>query len=109
MLMPFFFKTGVHSLRIISYVFLLIIVLLGIAFATLNSETVAVNYFVGHRTMALSLLLVSVFVVGCILGILVTGWLLVKAKVRNHSLHKRLKLAEKEVENLRAIPLQDRH
>jgi uncharacterized membrane protein YciS (DUF1049 family) len=59
--------------------------------------------------MPLSLLLVIVFAIGCILGLLIGVWALFKAKMQNHRLNKRLKWAEKEVENLRAIPLQDRH
>jgi lipopolysaccharide assembly protein A len=95
--------------RILSYILLLFIILLGVTFAMLNSEPVAINYYLGHRTMPLSLLLVSVFSAGCLLGILVAGWLIIKIKMQNHSLRKRLKLAEKEVENLRAIPLKDQH
>lgn len=96
-------------MRIISYLCLLIIVILGITFATLNSESIALNYYVGHRNMPLSLLLVMVFAVGCLLGILVSSWIVIKAKIQNHNLRKRLKLTEKEIENLRAIPLQDKH
>lgn len=96
-------------MRIMSYIFILIVILLGISFAILNSETVAINYYVGHSNMPLSMLLVIAFAAGCILGILVISWLLIKAKMKNRNLRKRLKLAEKEVENLRAIPLQDKH
>lgn len=96
-------------MRIISYIFLLLIVLLGVTFATLNSDVVPINYYVGHRNMPLSLLLVLVFTSGCILGILVTGWIFIKIKMKNRRLRKQLRLAEKEVENLRAIPLQDKH
>ena len=96
-------------MRIISYIFLLLIIVLGVSFATLNSQIVAINYFVGHRTMPLSLLLVMVFAIGCVLGLLVLGSSLVCAKMQNRHLRKQLKLTEKEVENLRAIPLQDKH
>lgn len=96
-------------MRILSCLFLLLIILIGITFATLNSEIVTINYYLGQREMPLSLLLVAVFVGGCIMGMIVTGLLLIRAKFQNHSLRKQLKLAEKEVENLRAIPLQDRH
>jgi len=83
--------------------------LLGITFATLNSEVVSINYYVGHRGFPLSLLLASAFAIGCLLGILMGTWLLLKAKVKNYRLRQRLELAEKEIENLRAIPLQDKH
>jgi putative membrane protein len=95
--------------RIISYIFLLVIVLLGVSFATLNSAAVTVNYYLGQKTMPLSLLLAIVFGIGCLLGLLVAMGVLVKTKLKNYRLKQRLKMAEKEIENLRAIPLQDKH
>jgi len=94
--------------RIISYFFLLIIIIFGMTFATLNSESVTINYYIGQSSMPLSLLLVLVFAAGCLIGMLVGFWLLIKSKLQNYRLVQRLKLVEKEVENLRAIPLQDK-
>lgn len=94
-------------MRIISYFFLLMIVLFGMTFATLNSESVTINYYLGESTLPLSLLLVIVFALGCLVGMVVGFWLLIKAKIMNYRMQKRLNLAEKEIENLRAIPLQD--
>lgn len=93
-------------MRIVSYIFLLAIILLGATFAVLNSGVVTINYYVGQRSLPLSLLLALVFAAGCLLGIAVTSWALLKIKLQNHHLQKQLKIAEKEVENLRAIPLQ---
>jgi len=95
--------------RIISYVFLLLIALLGAGFAILNSEKVSFNYYIGTSTMPLSLLLALGFVIGCFVGILVGLLLLFKTKLKNYRLRQKLHLAEKEIENLRAIPLQDKH
>jgi putative membrane protein len=96
--------------RIFSYiVLLLLIVLIGISFAALNSDLVNVNYYIGKKEMPLSLLLALVFGFGSLLGILVGFWILIKTKIKNYRLKQRLKLAEKEIENLRAIPLQDKH
>ena len=95
-------------MRIISYFFLLIIIIFGMTFATLNSESVTINYYIGQNSMPLSLLLVLVFAAGCLIGVIVGFWLLIKAKLQNYRLVQRLKLVEKEVENLRAIPLQDK-
>jgi len=94
--------------RIVSYFFLLIIVLFGTTFATLNSESVTINYYLGQSTLPLSLLLVLVFAFGCLIGMSVGFWLLIKSKILNYRLRQRLHLAEKEVDNLRAIPLQDK-
>ena len=95
-------------MRIISYFFLLVIVLFGMTFATLNSESVVINYYLGQSTLPLSLLLVLVFALGCLVGMLVGFWLVIKAKMTNYRMKQRLSLAEKEIQNLRAIPLQDK-
>ncbi|HEX4045023.1 MAG TPA: LapA family protein [Gammaproteobacteria bacterium] len=95
-------------MHIISYLLLLIIVIFGVTFATLNSESVTINYYLGQSTLPLSLLLVLVFALGCLMGIIVGFWLLLKSKVSNYRLKQRLTLAEKEIENLRAIPIQDK-
>lgn len=96
-------------MRILSYIFLLIVVLLGVSFATLNSAAVNINYYIGQKTMPLSLLLAIVFGIGCFLGLVVALSVLIKTKLKNYRLKQRLKMAEKEIENLRAIPLQDKH
>lgn len=95
-------------MRIISYFFILAIVIFGVAFAALNSESVTINYYLSQSTLPLSLLLVFVFAFGCLVGMVVGFWLLIKAKIVNYRLRQRLSLAEKEIENLRAIPLQDK-
>lgn len=94
-------------MRIISFFLLLAIVIFGMTFATLNSESVTVNYYFDESTLPLSLLLVIVFAFGCFIGMLVGLWLLLKAKLHNYRVSQKLSLAEKEIENLRAIPLQD--
>jgi len=94
--------------RIISYFFLLVIVIFGMTFATLNSESVTINYYFDQSTLPLSLLLVLVFALGCLIGMTAGFWLVIKSKLHNYRLRQRLSLAEKEIENLRAIPLQDK-
>jgi putative membrane protein len=95
--------------RILSYIFVIIIILLGISFATLNSGTVEINYYIGHKVLPVSLLIAGVFAAGSLLGIIVGSWILFKTKLKNYRLKQKLKYAEKEIENLRAIPLQDKH
>lgn len=77
-------------------------------FAALNSENIVLNYYVGQVSFPLSLILVLVFAGGCMLGIIVGIWLLFKSKMQVYRMRQRLSLAEKEIENLRAIPLQDK-
>jgi putative membrane protein len=93
--------------RIISYFFLLVIILFGMTFATLNSESVTINYYFGLSTLPLSLLLVLVFAGGCMVGMVAGLWMLVRSKMQHYRTRQRLAMAEKEIGNLRAIPLQD--
>lgn len=95
-------------MRILSYFFLLIIILFGMTFAALNYESVTVNYYLGESTLPLSLLLVIVFALGCLVGMVVGFWMLIRAKISNYRMRHRLQIAEKEINNLRAIPLQDK-
>ena len=96
-------------MRLITYLLLLIIILIGVTFALLNPSPVLIHYYVGQKTLPLSMLLVLVFALGCFLGLLVGLWFVFKIKIKNYHLKKRVKIAEKEIQNLRAIPLQDRH
>ncbi len=95
-------------MRIISYFFLLVIVLFGVTFAALNSDTVVIDYYLGKSSLPLSLLLVSSFASGCLIGMIAALGLLIRSKMKAHRLRQRLNVAEKEIENLRAIPLQDK-
>lgn len=94
-------------MRIITYIILVIILLLGISFAVLNADPVAINYYIGKHSVPLSLLLVFSFAVGGIFGLAVGLFMYFKQKTRNFRLKSRIKLAEKELENLRTIPLKD--
>jgi len=95
-------------MRILLYIVFLLIVLLGISFAYLNADSVTFNYYLGERSMPLSLLLICSLGVGLILGFAVVLIAWIKLKAENIRLKKRLKSAKQEVENLRAIPIRER-
>jgi putative membrane protein len=94
-------------LRIITYLLLFIIILLGVSFAVLNPDPVTINYYIGHRLLPLSLLLVYVFAVGGLLGLLLGLWLLLTVKIKNYRLRHQLELAEKEIGHLRVSSIQN--
>lgn len=96
-------------MRIVTYLLLFIVIFLGITFAALNSETVTVHYYLGEKALPLSFFLVGIFAAGCMVGLLVGISFYLKSKIKIYRLQQQLKVAEKEVQNLRAIPLQDRH
>ena len=94
-------------MRLLSYVFLLIVMLIGLTFAALNSVPVVFNYYLGAKTIALSLLLVLTFGAGILLGFIVAIFPWLKLKRDNRRFRARLKTAEQEVENLRSLPIKD--
>ncbi len=95
-------------MRIFTYILILVILIFGILFATLNSEAVTVDYYFSQSSLPLSLVLVISFALGALFGMLVGFWLLLRAKMKYYRLKQRLTMCEREVENLRAIPLQDK-
>lgn len=94
-------------MRILYYLLLLVVIFMGSTFAALNLQTVSVNYYVAARTMPLALLLVFTFAAGCIIGLLIGFWLLIKVKLKYFRVSQRLVLVEKELENLRTLPLRN--
>ncbi len=95
-------------MRILYYLVLLAVVLLGATFATLNLQSVPINFYLAQRTMPLALLLALAFSGGGIFGFIIGFFLLLKSKLKQFRLRKRLNLIEKELENLRSIPLRDK-
>ena len=93
-------------MRALSYLFLLIVMLVGLTFASLNSNVVTFNYYLGSIDIVLSMLLVGAFGLGIFLGMFVAILLWIKVKRDNAQLKSRLKIIEKEVENLRSIPIK---
>jgi putative membrane protein len=77
--------------KIISYIFLLLLLLLGLSFAALNADPIAINYYLGKSEIPLSLLLIYALGIGILLGLLSTLIPLLKLKKENHSLKKTLK------------------
>lgn len=94
-------------MKIVSSLFLILIILFGIIFACLNSEPVVINYSIGQNTLPLSLLLVFTFSIGGMAGLVAGTVMYLKLKSKNRRLKSRIKLAEKELSNLRTMPLQD--
>ncbi len=82
-------------MRIVSYIFFIVLLILGVVFACLNHQEVSVNYFVDEAHLPLSLLLVIVFALGGIIGLLVAGFVVMRQKLENISLKHKLKKLEK--------------
>ena len=96
-------------MRIFTYIIVILAILLGVSFAILNAEAVSLNYYIGTAETPLSLLLVITLGIGLLFGLLASLFTHLRLRRQISQLKHRLKLAEKEVSNLRAIPISDSH
>jgi putative membrane protein len=92
-------------MKILSFILILAVLILGVTFAILNAEPVTVAYYFGTQQLPLSLIIAISFTIGLLLGLFVMMLNLIKYKTKLYRLKKRFKLAEKEIENLRTLPI----
>jgi len=96
-------------MRVMTLLLFIVLVFLGVSFATLNADIVKVNYYFGVGNLPVSLLIVGCVGVGLLLGAIFSLSKILRLKAENARLRQRVKMVEKEVENLRAIPLKNEH
>ena len=93
---------------IILIFFMLIIVLLGMSFYMMNKETVSLDFYFGRVTdLPVVLAMFFALVVGVILGVLATLGGVLKQKREVRRVKKQKDTMEKELTNLRNLPLKD--
>lgn len=95
--------------RIIGLLILLLALVTGLAFAVMNAGDVELNYYYGITTVPLSLALVVSLSVGAVLGVVSSMGLVLGLKRENAKLKRHIRSAEKELVNLRTVPLKDVH
>lgn len=88
---------------------ILVLLLLGIIFAILNAETVTLNYYFASRQIPLSLAIMLAMLLGALLGVFASIVVIMKSRRELSRLRKAVNIAEKEIANLRAIPIKDTH
>ena len=96
-------------LRLVYLSAALLIVIFGVVFAVLNAESVTLNYYLGSSELPLSLVLVIAMIIGAILGILASLNFIIGSRRSATKLKRSVEVAEKEIVNLRNIPIKDEH
>ncbi|MBV1911176.1 MAG: LapA family protein [Kangiellaceae bacterium] len=97
-----------HLLKklLITILFILVLVISALFFAQ-NDASVEINYFGGNINLPLNWVLVSVFIGGLLTGF---GFLfsnLISTKIRLANARRSLAIKEKEVSNLRSLPIKN--
>lgn len=93
--------------RLLGFLLLLVVVVVGLAFAVLNAQAVQLNYYFGSTEAPLSLVLVLVLAVGAILGVVASVGMVVGQRRELGRLQRKVKVTEQELKNLREIPIKD--
>ena len=92
-------------MKVLSMLMMVAIFAFGLMFSIFNPGKVSFDYFFGQADVALSLLLLGVFVVGVMLGVGVMMLVLWREKYRSRKVSKQLYQVRKEVDNLRSVPI----
>ena len=90
--------------KLIIFLFFLIV---GAAFAILNSEMVKLDYYFSFIELPLSIVLIAFMSLGALLGIFACSSLMLRLKHENNGLKRQATMVKEEVKNLRTIPIRD--
>ena len=90
-----------------SIILFLLIFVVSLVFFLKNNQMITFNYLITSQELSLSFLLFSSLTIGALLGVL--AWLpkIFSLKHRIGRLQKQVKLTEKELNNLRVMPIKD--
>lgn len=86
---------------------LFLVLAVGLSFHVENPHEVAFNYWLGASNQPLSLLLVSAVLIGAVLGVIASMFVVFGLRAQIRSLRKSESIAKEEVRNLRSIPIKD--
>ena len=95
---------GVKLIKLVIFLFFLIV---GAAFAVLNSQMVKLDYYFSVIELPLSIVLIAFMSIGAALGVFACSSMMLRLKHENTGLKRKAKLVHEEVKNLRTIPLRD--
>jgi putative membrane protein len=93
-------------INLIKLLVALVILTLGAGLATLNEGEISLNYYFGTMVAPLPLALLGAMGVGLVLGFIAGLTLWAKVRRENAKLRRSARLAQEEVNNLRALPLK---
>jgi len=97
-----------HTIKKYLYIILILLIfIVSLVFFLKNNQMITFDYLVNSLDISLSFLLFISLSIGTLLGIL--AWLpkIIGMKHRISKLEKQMKLSEKELDNLRVMPMKD--
>ncbi len=93
--------------RIAKMILAFVILLIGLAFHLKNNQLIELNYYVDVISLPMSWLVVLVLFIGSMLGVLASLPIIITLKRDKLVLERQIKNSQKEINNLRVIPVKD--
>lgn len=87
----------------------IVLIIIGVSFAALNASSVQVNFYFKTLSMPISVLMTIMLGIGIFIGFILFIGRYWRLKIEYRKMKGQLKLTEREIKNLRSIPLQDQH
>lgn len=87
-------------MKLISFILLIILIIFGVTFAMLNSQTVTLNYYFGVRDLQLVVLLVCTFAMGAVVGYCLATPAMFRLRRAKSKLQSQIKQTEKNANKL---------
>ena len=84
-----------------------LICILGLSFHLKNDQLVSLNYYLGSFEYYFSVYILVSIIIGVMLGIILTLPKLLLLKQENKKLLRQIDIKDKEVNNLRTLPIKD--
>ncbi|OGV32360.1 MAG: hypothetical protein A3E88_05755 [Legionellales bacterium RIFCSPHIGHO2_12_FULL_35_11] len=94
-------------MRFLAIIFYLILIFIGVSFAALNATSVQVNFYFKTIQMPISVLMVFMVGIGVIIGFVIFLSRYWNLKTMHRKIKNQLKLTEREIKNLRSIPIRN--
>jgi len=94
--------------RLIYFLIALAALFLGVTFAFQNNQILSLKYYFGlHWTAPISVVLLTAFATGIAVGFVAAARIVVRMQRQLVHARKEIAQVEKEVNNLRALPIKD--
>ena len=87
----------------------IVICLIGLSFHLRNDHLVTLDYYLGTFDYYFSVFIIGSVIFGVVVGIILSWPKLLMLKQENKKLQKQIDIKDKEVNNLRTLPIKDEH
>jgi uncharacterized integral membrane protein len=95
--------------RVIYAVIFIIVLITGLLFFVKNNQVMEFNYIAGSKDLPVSFLLFASLCMGVLLGLVASLPVIVRLKQKSTKLEKQIRVIEKEINNIRVMPVRNKH